>query len=123
MKSAGNLLKRLLPVDTINIPVELLIGAGDWRICDIFESGDYIVEAIFNHVGLFAGDISVSITDFEFNIRIGNAGFKFFWLTIASDGGLKSVWIVNNLISAGLVENWDYAHDTMISVFVGKVCD
>ena len=29
MKSARNLLKRLLPVDTINIPVELLIGAGD----------------------------------------------------------------------------------------------
>ena len=29
MKSAGNLLERLLPVDTINIPVELLIGAGD----------------------------------------------------------------------------------------------
>ena len=27
VKSTGNLLKRLLPVDTINIPVKLLIGA------------------------------------------------------------------------------------------------
>ena len=78
MKGTRNLLKRLFPVDTINIPVELLISARNWGICNILEGGDDIIEAIFNHVSLFARDIGVSITDFEFNVGIGNAGFKFF---------------------------------------------
>ena len=78
MKGTRNLLKRLFPVDTINIPVKLLISARNLGICNILEGGDDIIEAIFNHVSLFARDIGVSITDFEFNVGIGNAGFKFF---------------------------------------------